>query len=65
MEKKYQTKEVIAKLGICRHTLYNWFTKGKIADVAKDRNGFRIYTEADLKRLKAYHDKVLLPAVTK
>ena len=61
MEKKYRTKEVIANLGICRPTLYNWFIKGKVADVAKDRNGFRIYTEADLRRLKAYRDKVSPP----
>jgi DNA-binding transcriptional MerR regulator len=61
MGKKYQTKDVLAELGVCRHTLYNWFTKGKIADVVKDRNGSRIYTEADLRRLKAYRDKISLP----
>lgn len=62
MTKKYRTKEVIGKLGVCRHTLYNWFTKGKIEEVAKDRNGFRVYTEADLERLTTFKNKLVPPS---
>lgn len=62
MKKTYSTKEVVAMLDISRNTLYNWFTKHKIAEVAKDRNKRRIFTEADVERMKTYKETVIFPA---
>lgn len=65
MKKTYSTKEVVAMLGISRNTLYNWFTKRKIAEVVKDRNKKRIYTEADVERMKTYKNTVISPTRTR
>ena len=65
MTKTYRTSDVIRRLGICRNTLYNWFSEGKIPEVPKDRNKRRIYTEVDIERIKAFKDKVILPIHSK
>lgn len=62
MAKTFKTADVIRQVGICFNTLYNWFTSGKIPEVTKDRNGRRIFTEEDIRRIKAYKEKVIHPS---
>jgi DNA (cytosine-5)-methyltransferase 1 len=57
----YTTKEVVRKIGISRATLYNWFRNKKVRDVARDRNNFRIFTEADIRRIAEYKNIVRFP----
>lgn len=61
MSKTYRTKDVIRRVGICANTLYDWFNRGKIPEVKKDRNKRRIYTEVDIEHIKAFKNKVLSP----
>ena len=65
MTRIYKTADVIRQVGICPNTLYNWFTAGKIPEVKKDRNKRRIFTEADIERIKAYKEKMILPTHVK
>jgi len=59
----YTTKDVLEKLRISRNTLLNWFKQGKTKDVEKrDRNGYRIFTEYDLRRLSEYKNKTIVNA---
>ena len=52
-KKRYLSQEVAAILGITRRTLYNWEKAGKIPKGKRDRmSNYRIYTEADIKKLK-------------
>ncbi len=57
----YFVKEVLARVGISRNTLFLWFKNKKIPEVARNRNGHRIFTDADLKRLLDYKNKIVLP----
>ena len=49
------------KLEISRATLLRWFHHRKIEDVQRDRNGYRIFTEADLERIAKYRDSSKMP----
>ena len=61
MAKRYRTNEVLKLVDISRNTLYNWFKKKRVKEVAKDRNGCRVFTDADLTRIRTYRDKIILP----
>jgi len=59
--KSYKTKEVLEKVGISRATLYKWLKEGKVPDVRRDRNSFRIFTDEDIQRLLAYKNLIKEP----
>ena len=42
------------KIGVSTATLKRWFRSAKVRDVARDRNGYRIFEPSDIKRLRAY-----------
>ena len=49
----YLTSEACEMVGISRGTLFRWIREGIIPDVElKDRNGWRLFTEAEVKRIK-------------
>ncbi len=52
--KKYSTKEVLDKVEVARATLYKWLREGKISEVWRDRNNYRIFTEKDVKQILGY-----------
>ena len=53
-KKFYRTKEAAVKIGISRSTLLRWFSIGVLEDSAhRDRRGWRLFTEADIKRIEA------------
>lgn len=54
-------KEAAKEIGVHPVTLKRWFTSGKVVDVAKDRNGWRIFSEEDIQRIKAYKDQIQPP----
>ena len=60
-DKIYRTKEVLRIVGISRATLYNWFRDKKVRDVSRDRNDFRIFTDADIARILAYKNLIREP----
>jgi predicted site-specific integrase-resolvase len=46
--------EAAAAAGISKPTLLRWIKRGKIADAARrDRNGWRIFDQAEVARIKA------------
>lgn len=48
----YSTEEAANKLGISKSTLLRWFKQGRIEEVRRDRNGWRVFTGADLKAIR-------------
>jgi len=49
----YRTAEVCQMVGISRSTLARWIRSGIIGDVShRDRRGWRLFTEADIKRIQ-------------
>lgn len=61
MGKTYSTKEILGIVGIAKATLYNWLRAGKVPEVPRDRNSYRIFTEADVKRLQDYKNLIKGP----
>ncbi len=51
----YNTREACKLAGTNRHTFLRWVRQKKFHDVAqRDRNGWRLFTNQDLKRLEAH-----------
>src|SRR5205809_6398671 len=56
---KFLNSSEVAKLaGIHRLTLLRWIREGKMRDVSRDRNGWRIFTEAEAADVIAFATSV-------
>jgi hypothetical protein len=49
----YGTSETCQQAGISRATLFRWLKAGILEKHYKDRRGWRIFTEADLTKIRA------------
>jgi DNA (cytosine-5)-methyltransferase 1 len=49
------------EVGVSAITLKRWLLGGKLADVARDRNSWRIFDTADVARIRKYHLQVREP----
>jgi predicted site-specific integrase-resolvase len=58
--KKYlRTAEICQAAGVSRTTLWRWVKAGVLVDTAKrDRRGWRLFTETDLKIIKREAQRV-------
>ncbi len=52
--KEYRTDEAAWRIGCSRSTLLRWFRAGKVADVTRDRRGWRVFTEEDISRIRRW-----------
>ena len=58
-ETYYRTTEVCQMVGISRSTLLRWLSSGIVNDVPpRDRRGWRLFTEADIKRIEDEANKI-------
>lgn len=48
----YTTEEAAEKLGISKSTILRWLKQGRIDEVRRDRNGWRVFTASDLKEIR-------------
>lgn len=56
---KFLNSSEVAKLaGVHRLTLLRWIREGRMPDVSRDRNGWRIFTEAQAADVVAYATSV-------
>jgi excisionase family DNA binding protein len=56
---KFLNSSEVAKLaGVHRLTLLRWIRDGKMPDVSRDRNGWRIFSEEETARIVAYATSV-------
>lgn len=52
--KAYTTDEAARRIGCSRSTLLRWFREGRVADVGRDRRGWRVFTEDDIGRIRQW-----------
>lgn len=52
-KKYYWTLEVCRQAPLSRSTLLHWLKRGLIEEPIRDRRGWRIFSEEDLKRIKS------------
>jgi predicted site-specific integrase-resolvase len=50
----YLCDEAARRIGCSRSTLLRWFREGKVADVARDRRGWRVFTDDDIARIRRW-----------
>jgi hypothetical protein len=60
-KKRYRLQEVADLAGKHRNTILSWLRTGKIPEVHRDTNGWRFWTEENLKEVLEYATKVLPP----
>lgn len=61
-ETKYYTLMEAAELiGVAPITLKRWLLTEKVDEVARDRNNWRRFTDADVSRIKQFADKTSPP----
>jgi len=58
MQTYYRTSEACMKTGISRATLFRWLKAGVLSKSYRDRRGWRLFTEDDLKKIQAEANKV-------
>jgi excisionase family DNA binding protein len=51
-DRTFSTHQAAKEIGISKPTLLRWIREKKIADVKRDRNKWRVFTEADIQRIK-------------
>jgi DNA-binding transcriptional MerR regulator len=58
---QYSTAEAARQIGISAITLKRWLLQKKVSEVARNRNGWRVFTDADIRRIKQFADKRVDP----
>ena len=48
------TGEAARRIGCSRSTLLRWFREGRVRDVSRDRRGWRVFTKADIDRIRRW-----------
>jgi predicted site-specific integrase-resolvase len=52
LSRPLNTADAAKALGVSKVTLLRWIRAGKTADVGRDRHGWRVFTSADIQRIK-------------
>jgi DNA-binding transcriptional MerR regulator len=47
----HNTASAAKALGVSKSTLLRWISEKRVADVDRDRNGWRVFTDKDIKRI--------------
>ncbi|MBF0483989.1 MAG: MerR family transcriptional regulator [Candidatus Omnitrophica bacterium] len=55
MEKRLTITEVAGVIGISTKTLTRWEKDGKVIKPKRDWRGWRVYSDADVRKIKAFH----------
>ncbi len=61
----YNAGEAAKRLGVDRATLYRWIQWRWIKDVCRDYAGDRVFTDADIKRIQAWKNRLVVPGQQK
>ncbi len=62
MKRKYNLREAAKLVGIAPITLRRWLLSGRVHEVARDRNGWRVFTSKDVMRIKKFASKITRPS---
>jgi DNA (cytosine-5)-methyltransferase 1 len=51
---EYRLTDAAKRIGVAPITLKRWLISGRVSEVARDRNGWRIFTDADIERIRQF-----------
>jgi len=58
----YRLSQVANIVGVAPITLKRWLLNGRIDEGQRDRNGWRVFTDEDVERIRAYAETLYPPA---
>jgi len=58
---RYRLSQAARMIGVASITLKRAFLSGRVDDVLRDRNGWRIFTDEDIARLRTYFNATQPP----
>lgn len=61
MDSRMYLADVAKEVGISPITLKRWLLSGKLTDVARDKNNWRVFDEADVRRIRDFHLRIKEP----
>ena len=61
----YRLSQVANIVGVAPITLKRWLLSGRIDEVQRDRNGWRVFTDEDVERIRAYAETLYPPTSTR
>jgi predicted site-specific integrase-resolvase len=57
----YTLKEAARLVGVAPVTLKRWLLTAKVAEVARDRNNWRSFSDGDVRRIRKFAEKMVPP----
>jgi predicted site-specific integrase-resolvase len=57
-------KDAAKKIGVSAITLKRWLINGRVADVPRDRNGWRVFSNQDVERIRAFANRRAHPTAS-
>lgn len=64
LRQTFTLKAAAQQIGVAPITLKRWLLDGKVAEVGRDRNGWRAFTTADIARIRRYALTIRDPEAT-
>lgn len=61
MDKRFTLSEAARLVGVAPITLKRWLLSRKVGEVARDRNGWRVFSPDDIRRIKAFANAIEPP----
>jgi DNA (cytosine-5)-methyltransferase 1 len=59
--RQYSIAQAARQIGVSAITLKRWLLKKKVDEVERNRNGWRVFTNADIRRIRAFAEKRVPP----
>jgi DNA-binding transcriptional MerR regulator len=61
----FSLAEAARQVGVAPITLKRWLLARKVDEVQRDRNGWRLFTAADIERIKQFAHRTIPPKTSK
>jgi DNA (cytosine-5)-methyltransferase 1 len=59
--KRFGLREAAAQIGVAPITLRRWLLDGKVSEVPRNRNGWRVFSKADIHRIQRFAATLVRP----
>ena len=53
-QSRFNLKQAAKQVGVSPITLKRWLLSGKVKEVPRDRNGWRVFTQSDVNRIRKF-----------
>jgi DNA (cytosine-5)-methyltransferase 1 len=61
-KRHYSLRDAARLIGVAPITLRRWLLSGKVAEVARDRNGWRVFNRKEIDRMRRFAKQIRPPS---